>query len=212
MDVLLLGLIAGYAAGGFRTGLVHRLAGLGIVALAFVLGAYARAPIGGLVASIGNVPQAYGELVAYIVIFPVIIAVVNIVAHPLLARVEVGGLTRDADRILGAFFGFAEAVVIISAGIVIFDTYFGRGGPLPAAVGGTLVRSIRDGLASSTTVQILRGTSVPFLVAVLGPLLPKDLSTIVRGAVPGVPGLPSGIPGLPSGIPGLPTPRPSPTR
>ena len=48
-DVLLIGFIAGYIRGGWSTGFLRRLVGLGYMALAFVIGAYLRQPIGAII-------------------------------------------------------------------------------------------------------------------------------------------------------------------
>lgn len=58
MDLLLVGIIAGFVYGGLRTGFLRRLVGLALMALAFVLGAYLRVPIGGIATSFfPNIPD-----------------------------------------------------------------------------------------------------------------------------------------------------------
>jgi uncharacterized membrane protein required for colicin V production len=204
VDVLLLGFIAGFTFGGFRTGFVRRAAGLLFLALSFVLGAYLRAPIGSLIASFGkDIPQSYGEMVAYIIVFPIIIAALHILAGPVLQKVAVTGMTREVDQMLGAVFGFIESVLILSAVIVILDTYLGTKSTLPADSGLQIVLSWRDALNDSTTAHLLRDTTVPFVLTILGPLLPSD----VRSVVP----VPVNVPGLPPGLPGFPTPPPNPS-
>jgi len=203
VDVLLLGTIAGFIVGGFQTGFIRRLAGLGFLALSFVLGAYLRTPVGALIAAtFKDIPQTYGELVAYTFIFPAIIVAANVIAHPLLSRVAVSGLSREADQVLGAVFGGLEAILIISAGIVNLDTYATAAVGLPSGSGRGFLTSFRNDVNTSTTVHILRDTTVPVVLAVLGPLLPKDVS----GVLPTGPGSLPGLPNLP-----LPTIRPSPT-
>lgn len=206
MDIILLGFIASFTFGGFRTGFIRRLAGLLFFALSFVLGAYLRAPIGAFIAAaFKDVPQGYGEMVAYIIIFPIVIAALHVVAGPLLKRVAVEGLTHELDRLLGAVLGFVEAILIISAVIVILDTYLGTKATLPPGSGLRLILSWRDALDASTTAHLLRDTTVPFVLTILGPLLPSDVRSVIPVPV-NVPGLPPGLPGIPT-----PTPRPSPT-
>jgi uncharacterized membrane protein required for colicin V production len=205
MDVILLGFIAGFIFGGYRTGLIHRLGGLAFLALSFVLSAYLRAPAGSVVADVLHVPQAYGEMVAYIIIFPIILVIAHVVAHPLLARQNINGLTHQADMALGAVFGGVEAVLIISAVMVILDTYFGPTSTtitLPPGAGLGFLASIRDSLEGSVTASLLRGTTVPIVLGLLGPLLPHDVTSVFPG------GVPIGVPGLP-GLPSLPFPTPS---
>lgn len=202
-DVLLLLFIGGYVKGGWSTGFVRRLAGLGFMVLAFVLGAYLRQPVGNLIAAfIPQIAPEYAEMVGYSIAFTVILVGGNIVTGPVLSRVAVNGVSRKLDQSLGAVFGGIEAVLIISAAIVILDTYFGTAGALGQQAGLGFLKDISQALDSSTIGQFLIHTTVPFVLAVLGPLLPKDISTLVPTT--GLPG--TGVPGL--GVPGLPVPTP----
>lgn len=202
MDVILLGFIGGFIVGGYRTGFVRRVAGLGFLALSFVLGAYLRAPVGGLIsATFGNVGQTYGEMVAYILLFPALLVIAHILAGPLLARVAVDGVSRQMNLVLGAIFGFVEAILILSVVIVILDTYVGAVSTLPTGAGLGFLTSWRDALDASTTAHLLRDSTVPAVLTVLGPLLPGDLTSVIGG-----------VPGLPRGLPGIPAPKPTPGR
>jgi len=202
-DVLLLGFIGGYIKGGWSTGFLRRLAGLGYMALSFVIGAYLRQPIGAIIAGIfPQMPAAYADMLGYSIAFTVLVAGANILTGPILSKVAVGGVSRKLDQALGAVLGGVEAVLIISAAIVILDTYFGTAGALLQDPGLGFMKTISRALDSSTIGQALIHTTVSFVLAVLGPLLPKDISTLVPTT--GLPG--SGIPGL--GIPGFPIPTP----
>lgn len=55
---------------------------------------------------------------------------------------------------------------------------------------------IRVAVDESTIGKLLEDTTVPIVLLLLGPLLPKDISSIVPTTIPG------GLPGFP--IPGLP--------
>jgi uncharacterized membrane protein required for colicin V production len=190
MDVVLVGFIAAFAAGGWRTGLLRRVAGLGFMALAFVLGAYIRQPVGGIITSIfKDIPADYAELVGYTVAFPLILGAAHVIAHPFLKDRAVSGLTHELDQVAGALFGALEAILIASAAVVILDTYFGTA---PTIIGQTpglaAFTQFRDAFNASTTVHLLRDTTVPLVLTILGPLLPKDISTLLPS------GLPRGLP------------------
>lgn len=194
MDVLLLGFIGGYIAGGWRTGFLRRLAGLGFLALSFVLGAYLRAPIGALLgAFFKGVPESYLEMIGYSIAFAALVVVFNVITGPVLSKVAVSGLSRRMDQILGAILGGVEAVLILSVVIVILDTYFGPKGSLGGEPGLGVVKQFTVALDATTTAQILRETTIPFVLAILGPLLPKDVTTLIPRELP-LP-LPSGLPG-----------------
>ena len=202
MDVLLVGFIGGYIAGGWRTGFLRRLAGLGFLALSFVLGAYLRQPIGALLSGIfKDVPEAYLEMIGYSIAFATLVVVFNVVAGPVLSRVAVSGVSRELDRALGAILGGAEAILILSVVVVILDTYFGPKGIFGGSPGLGFVKDFETAFNASTTVQILRETTVPFVLAVLGPLLPRDVTQFIPSGLP----VPGGLP-LPSLLPGFPLP------
>ena len=191
MDVVLVGFVAGLTFGGWRTGFVHRLAGLLFMAISFVLAAYLRGPFGELVHNFfPSMPTDYAGLLGYAFGFPIILAVLHVATYPLLKGRHINGVTKELDRALGAVFGFIEGVLILSALVVIFDTYFGTGQSAGQTPGLNYLQSLVSGFNSSYTVQLLRSTTVPLVLAILGPLLPKDVSSVIPGGVPGLPGIP----------------------
>ena len=192
-DLLLLGFIAGFVRGGWSTGFLRRLVGLAYIALSFVVGAYLRQPVGAIVGGIfPQIPKAYADMVGYSVAFTVLVVALNVITHPILARVPVRGVSRELDAGAWARSSAAiEAVLIISAAIVILDTYFGTAGALGKDPGLGFLKTVSQALDSSTIGQFLIHTTVPFVLAVLGPLLPKDVSSLVPTTIqgPGVPGM-----------------------
>ena len=200
MDVILLGIIAGFIAGGWRTGFLRRLVGLGYAAVAIVAGAYLRYAVGGLISTVfSQVPRDYADMVGYLVSVTILIAGLNLISHRVLGKVAVSGVSRVTDQALGAALGGAEAILLISVLIVVLDTYFGHGVKATQFTGLGLLYQLDQALDASTTAQLLRQTTVPFVLAVLGPLLPKDVTTLL-------PTVPVGLP-IPSGFP-LPTVKP----
>jgi len=199
MDLILVGFVAGLTFGGWRTGFLHRLAGLAFAAIAFVAGAYLRGPFGQLIHGIfPNVPADYAELLGYAFAFPIILAVIHVAAYPFLKDKHMSGMTRELDKALGAILGFIEGVLILSILVVIFDTYFGTPESIGQTPGLGILSSLVSSFNESYTVHLLRQSTVPIVLAVLGPLLPKDISSLIPGGVPGMPG----IPGLPGVMPG----------
>jgi uncharacterized membrane protein required for colicin V production len=206
-DFVLLLFIAGFVRGGWSTGFLRRLIGLGYIAISLVAGAYLRQPVGALVNQFfPKIPPSYAEMLGYSIAFGVLVAVLNLVSHQVLGKVAVQGVSRGLDKVLGAVFGGVEAILLISAAIVILDTYFGTFGALFTEPGLGFLKTVDQELDSSTIGQFLIHTTVPFVLAILGPLLPQDVSSVVPTGLPGLPGLPgSGAPGLP----GFPFPSPT---
>jgi uncharacterized membrane protein required for colicin V production len=191
MDVVLVGFIAASIFGGFRAGLIRSVLGLLFMAVAFVAGAYLRYPVGALFTTFfKDVPSDYSNLVGYTIVFPVVLAGLHLVSGVLFKKVAVKGITKEIDSGLGALFGGVEAILIISAAIVIVDTYLGTN-QIRHTLGPGMLKTVTDALDGSTTVHILRDTTVPIVLGLLGPLLPKDISSLI----------PNGLPSLPGGLP-----------
>ncbi|HEY7025611.1 MAG TPA: CvpA family protein [Candidatus Limnocylindrales bacterium] len=190
MDLILVGFVAGLTFGGWRTGFLHRLAGLAFAAISFVAGAYLRVPLGDLINGLfPSMPADYAELLGYAFAFPIILGVIHVVAYPFLKDRHMTGITREFDKALGAIFGFIEGVLILSILVVIFDTYFANGQVPGETPGLGILSSLVGSFNESYTVQLLRQTTVPIVLAILGPLLPKDISGLIPGGVPGLPGI-----------------------
>jgi uncharacterized membrane protein required for colicin V production len=190
-DVIMVGFLAGLTFGGWRTGLIHRLAGLAFMAIALVLGAYLRGPFGDLASSFfKDIPPDYAGLVGYAFAFPVVLAVLHIVSYRFVKGHRMGSMTNELDKGLGALFGFIEGVLILSAIVVILDTYFATGPVAGQRPGIGFITSLTAQFNSSVTVHLLRSSTVPLVLTVLGPLLPADISSLAPAGVPGMPGLP----------------------
>jgi uncharacterized membrane protein required for colicin V production len=209
VDIVLVGFIAGMIFAGWRTGFLDRLIGIGFMAFSFVASAYFRYPVGAFAATfLPKVPSAYVDLVGYAIAFPVVLGALHLARHLLLGRVRTEGLTKELDAGLGAVLGGVEAILIVSAAIVILDTYFGTSSTLGAMFPSGALKDLAASFNATETVHLLRGTTVPVVLAILGPFLPADVSTIFPGGLPtGLPG--SGLPGgFPSALPGFPTATP----
>jgi len=197
MDVVLLGFIAGFIYGGYRSGFLKRLFGIVFAVIAFLASAYLRYPVGAILQTFfKDITADYAELVAAIIVFPAVLAALHLASRSLIDRINVQGVTKELDAILGAVFGFIEAILILSVAVVLVDTYFGTSSTLPAVIQAGPFKSIVEAFNASQTVHILRQTTVPIVLTILGPFLPKDLSTVVPKGLPGEGAFP-----FPSGLP-----------
>src|SRR6478609_5717111 len=100
-DLVLLLFIAGFVRGGWSTGFLRRLIGLGYIAISLVAGAYLRQPVGALVNQFfPKIPPSYAEMLGYSIAFGVLVAVLNLVSHQVLGKVAVQGVSRGLDKVL----------------------------------------------------------------------------------------------------------------
>jgi uncharacterized membrane protein required for colicin V production len=198
MDVVLVGFIAGFVYGGFRSGFVKRVIGIGFAIVSLGLGAYFRYPVGAIASTLfKDIPADYANLVGYAIAFPAILAAFHIASRLLLGKLQVKGMTKEVDSLLGAIFGGAEAILILSAAVVVLDAYFGTSATPSALTHTGMLRDLTASFNASTTVQLLRGSTVPIVLGILGPILPTDVKNLVPNGLP----LPSGLP-----VKGLPIP------
>lgn len=196
--------IAAFVRGGWSSGFIRRLFGLAFLGVSFVAGAYLRAPAGALVHTfLPKIPEQYSQMVGYLVAFSGLLIVLNVFSGVILSKVAKTGLARRTDQLLGLLFGGLEAVLVLSAGIVILHTYSDITSGITALTDLHFLHDLRIAVDDSTIGKLLEDTTVPFVLLVLGPLLPKDISTIVPTTIPG------GLPGFP--IPGLPFPTSKPS-
>ena len=199
-DLVLLGLFGAFIVGGWRSGFVHRLAGLIYLALSFVLGAYLRGPLGAIVVGFfPDIPKQYADMVGYSLAFTVLVFAFNLFSSAILSKIAVQGLSKVTDKGLGAVFGGIEAALIASAAIVILHTYATEVGTIAKLSGFGILKDVADGIDTSVIGRLLEKTIVPLVLVILGPLLPQDIKTLVPNTIPGLPGgtLPGGIvPGL----------------
>jgi len=194
MDVILLGFIAGFIFGGYRYGFLKRLFGIGFAIVTLLLTAYLRIPVGAIASGLfPDVPTAYVDLVSSIIIFPIALTILHAISRSMIERINVRGVTKDIDAILGAILGGIEAIVILSALVVIVDAYLVSGSALVKGLPSGPISDVVKAFNASETVHLLRQTTVPFLLAILGPFLPKDLKSIVPTGPGGLP-IPSGLP------------------
>lgn len=201
VDLILLGIFAGFARAGWSSGFVRRLFGLVFVVASFVLAAYLRPVAGGLIEGFfPKVPRQYAEMVGYSITFSALVVVFNLFSRAILSRVAVQGIARRTDQLLGVALGIAEGVLLVSAAIVILHTYIDPANELSAFADLGILQALREAIETSTIGQILENTTVPIVLVVLGPFLPTDIKSIVPTQIPG------GLPFFPTGIPGVPAP------
>jgi uncharacterized membrane protein required for colicin V production len=194
MDVVLLGFIGGFIFGGYRSGFLKRLFGILFALVSLLLTAYLRIPVAAIAAGLfPDIPTSYVDLVTSIVIFPIVLTILHAISRKTIERINPQGLTKELDAILGAVFGGIEAILILSALVVIVDAYLVSGSAATKGLPTGPISEIVKAFNASETVHLLRQTTVPFVLAILGPLLPKDLKIAVPTGPGGLP-IPSGLP------------------
>ena len=159
--------------------------GILFLVLSLVLGAYFRYPVGAIAGTFfKDIPADDAELVGYSIAFPVILAALHIGTRMIFGKLQFAGVFKGIDSALGAVFGGVEAILILSAAVVILDAYFGTSSTLAKSMPPGVLKELTQALNGSTTVHLLRDSTVPVVLAVVGPLLPKDLTQLLPTGLP----------------------------
>ena len=178
----------GSSSRGSGPGFLKRLFGILFAVVSLLLTAYLRIPVGAIASNLfPDVPTAYVDLITAIIIFPAALAVLHVVSRSAIERIHVQGVTKEIDAVLGAVLGGIEAILILSALVVFVDAYLSSGSTQVAGIPAGPIKEIVRAFNASETVHLLRQTTVPFVVAILGPFLPKDLGTAVPTSAARVP-------------------------
>jgi colicin V production protein len=158
---------------------VRQLIALGAWLVSFIVAAYLRGPLGDWIAAQGGgYSRAYVEMLAFGIAFVVLFALAVVV-------IEIGGSTIQLtqrvalDQVLGGFLALGVGLLVIGALLIVLDGYYiYAGGPAVGAPDIDFVRALHAALDRSAIVQSLRGSLVPGLISLLGPLLPADIRAV----------------------------------
>lgn len=180
VDIVFLLVLAGTFILGFFQGVIRGLLAIGAWAVAFLLAANLRSPLGGYLASQWtNFSVDYVHMLAF-----GIIAIVTFVG--LLALIRVGargpkGVTSVPllDDLMAGTLGVVLGVLIMAATSVILATFYGPAAPGGAPLEAEWTIRLYALLQDSTVVRTLIGLVTPVMDVVFGWLTPQ----VVRDAI-----------------------------
>jgi uncharacterized membrane protein required for colicin V production len=172
---LLAALVIGFVQGAFR-----RLLGTLALLVSFLLAANLREPVGGYLArNWRQFPQAYSEMLAFLIVFLALWLVLSLVIQTLYRRAF---LTRSEafDEIVGALLGVVEALLLLGVLGVILDSYFTGVGSAASGEFAPL-RGLWRAWDLSQIAVVYRETLVPWGIGLLGWFIPDAVEALLRG-------------------------------
>jgi uncharacterized membrane protein required for colicin V production len=175
-DVVLLLLLAGAFLLGFFQGVIRQL--LGIVAwfFAFALAANVSDPLGSWLSQYWTFfPVGYSAMVAFVVLIVGLLVAGNIAIQVSYKRTPIFARMSFLDEVLGGILAIGLAVLIVSSFYIALRSYYGSAN-LQSTSDVPLLTEIYLLLDRSSIMTGLRGSLIPGLVALLGPLLPAHVS------------------------------------
>jgi uncharacterized membrane protein required for colicin V production len=179
-DVVIVLLLGGAFLVGFFQGVIRGLLFIAAWFVAFVVAANLRGPVGDWLSGQWlqfsppyNAMLAFGILA--ILIFGTAIVVIQFGTR------SVTTLSRYPllDDVLGGLLGVAVALLILAAAIVVLGTFY-TAAPAAGPGDGEWTAQLYRTLEGSAIGQLIRGSLIPGLGAVLDILLPDDVRNVMR--------------------------------
>jgi uncharacterized membrane protein required for colicin V production len=178
--ILLVGFLLGFAQGSPRA-----LVALGGWFVAFIVAAHLREPIGQFLATNATrYADGYAQMLAFGGAFIVLLAIVLVAVT--FTYKDMRHLTRFnlADEFVGGVLGTLVMLLVVTATVVVLDSYYvpasvvRPGAGPPAEIG--WITQLDSTLAGSGIANALRSSLIPGLGAVLDPLLPLGVHSVMR--------------------------------
>lgn len=175
--VIALALLAMFVV-GYAQGVIRRLLGIGAIVFSLILASQLRAPLGAYLAEQWTgIDESYSHMVAFGAVFLAAAVTLSIGIQityrpaPLFQKYPV------LDEILGGLLGVLQGIIILVALFLILDPHYNRPEVQQQVGFGefTLLRDLHGLLDDTLTAQIVRGTIIPAILAVIGALFPQDI-------------------------------------
>jgi len=177
VDLAILFGLALFVVIGVVQGPIRRLIGIISMLVAFLFAANLRDSVGDFLA--GNWRQFdvdYNRLLAFLIVFVLIIVVASVVTQGFYHRVDVSAEHPVIDDVLGGVAGLLEGIILLILVAIILNSFL-----LPPAQDGDLsqVRSFQDLIVNQSHIAAwLNDYVAPIIVHLFSPLLPGDLTSV----------------------------------
>jgi membrane protein required for colicin V production len=179
-DLVLLAVIVIAFLLGYYQGAIRQVLTVLVWLIAFVLSANLRDPLGDFLSRYwSNLPSGYPHMIAFGLLFILFFLIGLIIIQWRYRRTVLHSRVTVIDELIGGLLGAAVAILVIASLIVVLDSFYSRGG-VSGQGDVPLFGQIHRALADSTVASTIRAQLLPPLLTVLGPLLPSEVTDVVR--------------------------------
>ena len=181
MDIILFGIIVGFAFLGFTKGVVKLAIILGSIYVGFLIGAIYYQPVAGLIGGVANLTVSrVAEVVAFLFLIIVVAAVLIVLLYQFFGHMEISGRAGACiDRPLGMLLGFLTGITITSLLVVLIEVPYQNYSQIQSAGGqAPYIVIFNDWYQSSILGPVLKN-GLPYLLASISPLLGGHMPPIL---------------------------------
>jgi uncharacterized membrane protein required for colicin V production len=180
-DILVAFFVAGFFVVGYVQGALRRVFGLAIVLVSLLLAVNLRDPLGAWLAQYWTgLPRAYVYMLAFGGSALTIYVAGSIAIQTFYRRTTLFTKTAVIDELVGGILGALQALLLVGALILVFDSYFAL--PNVSAHPGEIgfLRDIYNFYDSSQVVDLFRSSLLPLFFVIFGGITPADLRETYR--------------------------------
>jgi membrane protein required for colicin V production len=179
-DLVLLAIIVIAFLLGFYQGAIRQVLTLLVWIAAFVLSANLRDPLGDFLSRYwSNLPSGYAHMISFGVLFILFFVIGLLLIQWRYRRTVLHSRVTVIDELIGGLLGALVAVLVIASFMIVLGSFYSRGG-VSGQGDVALLGQIHRALADSTVGSTIRTQLLPPLLTVLGPLLPSEVTDVVR--------------------------------
>jgi uncharacterized membrane protein required for colicin V production len=180
-DLLVVFFVAGFFVVGYIQGTLRRALGLAIALVSFLIALNLRAPLGAWLSQYWTqLPQSYVYMLALGGSFLVIFVAGSITAQVFYRKTTLFTKATVVDEVVGGVLGAVQALLLVSALIIILDSYYAQPGVTtnPNEMG--ILSDIYTFYNASHVVELFRSSLIPLFFALFGWIVPPDLAEMYR--------------------------------
>jgi uncharacterized membrane protein required for colicin V production len=169
--------VAAFFVVGYIQGTLRRALGLAIALVSLLLAMNLRDPLGAWLTQYWTqLPQAYVYMLAFGGSFLAIYIVGSIVVQTFYRKTTIFTKATVVDELVGGILGAVQALLLVSALIIILDSYYAQSGVRtnPNELG--ILGDIYTFYNASHVVELFRSSLIPLFFALFGWIVPSDLA------------------------------------
>lgn len=173
VDLAVIGVLAGGVFAGFTQGMIRYVLNAIAVVVAFVIAAQLKEPVVELLGFWQVFGREGRELLVFVLLFFGLVIAGFFLIKALYHRTRLP-VARQIDEIGGAVFGLVFAALVLGFQLVVFDSFFLRGGETAGWVG-----SYYDLLNDSLIISFFRETLIPTVGFLARPFVPSEIADLL---------------------------------
>lgn len=174
VDLAIIALLAVGVFAGFTQGMIRYVLNVLAVIVAFILAAQLKGPILDLLGFWTAFDAAGRELLIFNLLFIGFVVAGFFAIRALYHRTRLP-IVRQLDEIGGAVFGLLFVAVVITFGLLVFDSFFKAGNDT-----GGWVAGLYDALNGSIIVQFFRESIIPTAGFLARPFVPDEIARLLE--------------------------------